>query len=75
LAKICKLIDEGVDLVRGPGFTEEDRIHYSQKMGKVLGSEILDVLLEIYVEHPELIPPGFLLPWEDPGEWARKRRK
>lgn len=58
LTKISVLIDEGRDLVVAGNCTDEDRLLYCRKMGKVLGVELLDVQGEIWQEHPDLVPEG-----------------
>jgi hypothetical protein len=58
LERICKLITMGRDLVNREPFSQDESRFYNIRMGKVLGTEILEIQAEIWRQHPELVPPG-----------------
>ena len=61
LHRIGELMDEGRDLVSGSLFSNQDKSLYCKNIGAASGNEILNILMELYTEHPHLIPPRFLL--------------
>jgi len=62
LEQICKLIDQGMEMLSSEQVDEDEKRIYSRLMSKVLGTEILEIQSEIWRHHPDLIPPG-ARPW------------
>jgi hypothetical protein len=46
-----------------------------KRIGHALDTDIFNILMELYVAHPALIPKGFLMPGEDPEKWAKGYKK
>jgi hypothetical protein len=52
-------LDSSVKLVMDTSSTEEFE-SYRAAVGQIMGTMLLDIMNPIYVEHPELKPPGLV---------------
>jgi hypothetical protein len=76
MRKILDAMQEAVDLtISNPSFSKKDRKLVCIGIGHSMGRDIHDILMELYVAHPDLIPDGFLLPGEEREKWAKDYKK
>ncbi len=62
LLNVSGLLSESVGVMVDSDCTDEEKDFYVQTVGKVMGIIGLDVLNNLYEEHPSLLPEGYYLP-------------